>query len=521
MTRGRRPDSEVIAAVDIGTNSTHMIVARLTGSGFEVITREKSQTRLGEGGGDMKKLSAAAMNRGVTALEHMRRIADAHGARVVAVATSAVREAANSDDFVERVRHAAGIEVEVISGLEEARLIHSAVMRALPLGEDATMLIDIGGGSTEVVVFSSHVEHFARSFKLGSVRLMHRFFPDGRAARGDVDDARRHIASTIEPARAEVRRHFAKKAVVTSGTGETIARMCRMLESSEPPRTMNGAVFTRQQLSEVWRMLVEAADNDERGRLPGMDPSRADIIVAGATILDEMGRSFGIKEFVYCDYALREGLLINEMQRLAPGAPDDSRHVAIESATKFAMRCDNDFPHALTVARLACALFDQLGEHFELEPSGRLHLEIAALLANVGMTVSHARHHLHSYYMIRNADLLGLTDDEIEIVAQVARYHRKSEPKSSHPQFASLPDGDQVTVRLLSAILRVAIGLDRTHDGRVEDLDVDVDDDTITVHVEAGRSVDLDLNVYAAEERATLLADVFDHDVRFVRAEPR
>lgn len=521
MSPARPESDEVIAAVDIGTNSTHMVVARLTGTGFEVITREKSQTRLGEGGGDMKKLSPAAMDRGVTALRHMRQIADAHGARIVAVATSAVREAANAAQFVRRVRDEAGIDIEVISGLEEARLIHSAVLRALPLGEKPTILVDIGGGSTEVVVFSSHVEHFARSFKLGSVRLTHRFFSTGAPSHRVIDTARRHVESTVEPARAEVRRHFARRAVVTSGTGETIARMCRMLDSNEAPRAMNGAVFTRAQLAEVCRMLVEAGDNDSRGRLPGMDPTRADIILAGAVILDEMARSFGVKEFAYCDYALREGLLINEMNRLSPGAPDDSRHVALESATKFATRCDNDFPHALTVSRLACALFDQLCAHFELDEDDRILLEIAALLANVGMTVSHARHHLHSYYMIRNADLLGLTDDEIEVVAQVARYHRKSEPKESHDTFMALPAPDRARVRMLSAVLRVAIGLDRTHDGRVEDVGIDVDDTTITVVVEAAGSVNLDLNLHAAAERASLLADVFAHKVALERRQGR
>jgi exopolyphosphatase/guanosine-5'-triphosphate,3'-diphosphate pyrophosphatase len=158
----------VIAAIDIGTNSTHMVVARITPSGFEVITREKSQTRLGEGGGDMKELSATAMDRGINALRHMKKIADVHGAHIVAVATSAVREADNADEFVARAHNEAGINIDVISGLEEARLIHSAVLRALPLAGVESLLIDIGGGSTEVVVFTSTTEHFARSFKLGS-----------------------------------------------------------------------------------------------------------------------------------------------------------------------------------------------------------------------------------------------------------------------------------------------------------------------------------------------------------------
>lgn len=509
--------ASVIAAIDIGTNSTHMVVARVKSTGFEVITREKNQTRLGEGGGDMKTLSPAAIDRGITALQHMKRIADAHNAKVVAVATSAVREAENSHVFLTRAHAEANIEVEVISGLEEARLIHSAVLRALPLTDTKTVLIDIGGGSTEIVAFTSHDEHFARSFKLGSVRLTHRFFPSIHASKTEINNARKFTASAIEPVRKKLRRIGGQKFVVTSGTGETLARMCHLLTHTEAPRSMNGAAFSRLQLSQVVQMIAESENIEQRSLLPGIDPSRADIILAGALILDEIADALDIDEFTYCDYALREGLLINQIQRETPGSLDDADHVALSSATKLAERCDDDVQHSQTVARLASALFDELSQFFELNPHDRLYLEVAGLLANVGMTVSHAKHHLHSYYIIRNADLLGLTDHEIEIIAQVARYHRKSEPKLHHEPFAALNETDRYRVRLLAALLRVAIGLDRTHDGRVQQLFVHLDRKHLFIEVQAQSDIDLDLNIYAAQERASLLADVFDHKVSITR----
>ena len=511
-------DQSIIAAIDIGTNSTHMVVARLTAHGFEVITREKNQTRLGEGGGDMKQLSDQAIERGIEALQRMKRIADVHHATVVAVATSAVREAENAEIFLKRARCEAGVDVEVISGLEEARLIHAAVLRALPLGETKSLLIDIGGGSTEIVVFSSHTEHFARSFKLGSVRLTHRFFPSIRASRSEIATARQFAASTLGPVRKEIRQLTPSKFVVTSGTGETLARMCHLLTNSEPPLSMNGATFSRAQLEKVVEMISSATSIDERAVLPGIDPTRADIILAGAIILDEISRALNIDEFIYCDYALREGLLINELHKLSPGSQEDAHHVALSSARKLGRRCDDDFEHSQTVSRLACALFDELSEHFELDPHDRLYLEVASLLANVGITVSHAKHHIHTYYIIRHAELLGLTDREIEIIAQVARYHRKSEPKLQHDAFAALQEEDQNRVRLLASILRVAIGLDRTHDGRVSGVDVSTTRKDLTIAVHASTMADLDLNIYAATERASLMSDVFGHKVTIIRS---
>lgn len=512
------PGVPVIAAIDIGTNSVHMVVARGTGPAFEVVTREKSPVRLGEGGGDMKRLGDAAMDRGVRTLAHMKKVADAHKAEVFAVATSAVREAENGRDFVSRVAREAGIDIRVISGVEEARLIHLGATQALPLEGKRSLLIDIGGGSTEVVIADHLDELFARSFKLGAVRLTNRFFADGTKIAPAAMSCTKYVESMVAPVKREVRALGHDVAVVSSGTAETLARMCGFARDGRIPLSMNGFTFSREELVAVTGAIIGAQDVAARTQLAGMDPGRADIILAGALILDGLAEAFRIDSFAFSEYALREGVLMDAARRLAPDSDGDIRHVAIESALKLCRRCDDDPDHATTVARLSCRIFDQLATDIELDPVDRLYLETAAILANVGLAVSHAKHHIHSYYVIRNADLLGLSDREIGLVAQIARYHRKSEPKDQHEDFAGLDPDDKSRVRLLAGILRVAIGLDRTHDGRVSDVIVTTTTDEVTVQVLAQSGAELDLNLYAADERAGLLARALGRDVTVTRA---
>ena len=504
--------TRIIAAIDIGTNSIHMVVAKVSPSGFEVITREKDNTRLGEGGGDMKMLSPEAIERGVEALRNMRRIADAHKASVFAVATSAVREAKNSSDFIDRVSNEAGIEIEIISGVEEARLIHLGVLQALPLSDKRSLLIDIGGGSTEVVIFDHTEELFVRSFKIGAVRLSNRFFPNGSTHPASVPSCSKFIASTVEPVKREVLKLRHEVAIVSSGTGETLARMCWMLTHDDMPRSMNGVIFTADELHQVTRMIAMST-LAERSRLNGLDADRVDIILAGALILDTLAESFAITSFMYCDYALREGVLLDAAQRLDPDVNNDLHNVAIQSARKLAERCDDDPSHSLNVSRLSCMLFDEIAHSYELDPHHRLYLEAAAVLANVGLVVSHARHHLHTYYIVRNADLVGFTDHEIELIAQIARYHRKSEPKPQHAAFAALSETDQHSVRMLSAMLRIAIGLDRTHDGRTTSVSVSQKNKSLQITLHGKKRADLDLNLYATQQRVALLAAVFECSV--------
>jgi exopolyphosphatase/guanosine-5'-triphosphate,3'-diphosphate pyrophosphatase len=498
----------VIAALDIGTNSFHLVIARHTGGdGFEVLTREKEMVRLGRGGADMKELSPDAIDRAVATLRRMRQIADSYGAREIrAVATSATREAANAGLLIERARKEASVEIEVISGLEEARLIHLGVLQTVPVFDDRVLIIDIGGGSTEIVIGERGETLAARSFKLGAVRLTDRFFPSGHVSFESVIAMRTFVRSILTHFERDADEHGFDLAVASSGTAETIAKMVQAARGEPPLRTHNCFVFTRAELAEVVHKLCAADTPAQRSRIPGLDPNRADIAPAGALILDEVAERFGINSFTFSEGALRDGVLLDTAGRLSGGRGGAThlRGVSRRSVRQLLERCDEDPRHSGQVARLALSMFDGLAPLHGLGATERDYLDASSLLANVGLVIAHSKHHLHSYYVIRNSELTGLTDHEIELIAQIARYHRKSNPKNSHPEFAALSVDDQRLVRILAGILRVAIGLDRCHENRVSGVDVQISDQQVSVLVWPNRT-EIDLELYAANERKGLL----------------
>ncbi len=448
-------EPQTLAAIDVGTNSFHLVVARVTGEDrFEVITREKEMVRLGSGRGDMKRLKPDAIARGVETLRRMKQIADIDGAPVRAVATSAVREAENHTEFVTAARAQAGVEVEVISGVEEARLIHLGVLQAVPVFDRRLLLCDIGGGSTEILVGERGEVLTARSFKLGAVRLTNRFFPGQRLHPGAVSSCRGFVRSTLSPYGREVAGHGFEVAVGSSGTIQAVAAMAQAASGGEPPRSFNRFRLTADDVRDVCKELIAAPSVKQRSRLPGLDANRADIVLAGALILEGVLETFDVDELECSDYALREGVLLDTIQRTRGGSLHHLRDVSRRSVAHLAALCDDEPEHSAHVARLALELFDglvALPDVPALEGLGepaREYLEAGALLANVGLFISHSRHHLHSYYVIRNSEVLtGLTDDEIEIIALLARYHRKSSPKLRHREFARLDAADQHLVR--------------------------------------------------------------------------
>lgn len=500
----------VLAAIDVGTNSFHLVVARVLGDGgFDVLTQEKEMVRLGRGGGDMKELAPDAIDRGVAALARMRRIAAATGAPVRAVATSAVREAANHDVFIRRAREEAGVEIEVISGVEEARLIHLGVLQALPVYDRRLFLCDIGGGSTELLLGRSGRVRAARSFKLGAVRLTDRFFAGGSTERAQVAECRDFVRSLVWPFQREVHTHGFDVFVASSGTAEAVAAMAQATTGRAAPKTLNGYVLDGDAVREVVDRLVTARTPARRAALAGLDPKRADIIVAGALVLEGVIDAFGVDELTISGYALREGVLLDTLQRHEGGELHHLSDLGRRSVQRLVDQCDEEPAHSAHVARLAVRLFDETRRIHGLDVGCREYLEAGALLANVGLFVSHSQHHLHSYYLIRHSDrLAGLTDDEIEIIAQVARYHRKSGPKDRHPAFAALAPADQQVVRTLAGLLRVAIGLDRGHEGHVADVRARVVRGRLLVDAVPAAGADLALELYAANERRGLLEEV-------------
>jgi exopolyphosphatase / guanosine-5'-triphosphate,3'-diphosphate pyrophosphatase len=507
-----------LAALDIGTNSFHLVVARLLDNGYEIVTREKETVRLGHGGGDMKELSAEAIDRGISALRRMQRIAAVHNARVRAVATSAVREAHNSDVFLTRARKEAKVDIEVISGLEEARLIHLGVLQAVPAFEQRLILVDIGGGSTEVLVGEHGETLAARSFKLGAVRLTDRFFAGGTTTTASVSDCRSYVRSILATFEREVEDFGFDIAIASSGTAETIARIIHAARDDSVLHTFNRFEFTVAEVQSIAESLAKKRTSDDRRSTQGLDPARADIIVAGVLVLEGVADIFGIKSFVFSEAALREGVLLDTIARLQGGAVHHLRDVSRRSIRALAERCDDDLMHSAHVAALALQLFDATESLHRLPADAREYLEAGALLANVGLVISHSKHHIHSYYVIRNSEITGLTDTEIEIIAQIARYHRKSAPKPGHTEFGRLSTEHQRLVKTLAAILRVAIGLDRSHDGRVRSVMAQVRRDRLVIEALGKRGKEISLELYTANERSDLLEEVLDQRVDIVAA---
>jgi exopolyphosphatase/guanosine-5'-triphosphate,3'-diphosphate pyrophosphatase len=508
-----------VAAIDIGTNSVHLVVARPAGNNrFEILDREKEVVRLGSGSGDMKRLEPDAMDRGITALRGFRRIADAHGAELHVVATSAVREAENRDEFVARAAAEAGVAVEVIPGLEEARLIHLGVLQALPVFEQRVLVMDIGGGSTEFVLGLGAQLLDARSLKLGAIRMTERFLSKEPVKRKAIDEARAYIRSYLASVRRMVREHGGfEVAAGASGTILNVAEMARARAGDAPVRSRSNLSFTAEELAEVVESLTSIPTAEERASVDGLDPRRADIILGGILVLEQAFSVLGIDEMVVSDYALREGVLLDVLRRRHATSLGHLRDLRYESVLHLAALTPGETTHSERVAELALQLFEATRESHGLDEQYEELLEAAGLLSNIGLAVSHDRHHLHSYYLIRNTDLLnGFTDHEIELIALVARYHRKSSPKARHPEFARLSAADQQVVRTLAGILRVAVGLDRSRDGVVRSLRAEsTGKRSLRVAIDTG-GADAELELYSARARRELLEDALGVSIELV-----
>lgn len=501
----------VVAAIDVGTNSFHLLVADFDTSGhFEVVTREKEPVRLGSGADDMKRLAPEAMDRGIAALDRMRRIAQHAGAiDILAVATSAVREATNNAEFVTRARQEAQVEIEVVSGVEEARLIHLGVLQSAPVFDRRHVVFDIGGGSTEFIVGERSSPLLLRSLKLGAIRLTDRFFPGGVIEPGAIDSCARYVDSFIGGLDAEIAELGFEVAVGSSGTIITLARMAGALRGDRSSRTGNLA-FTTLELEALVDELAQRPRPQDRRGMVGLEERRADIIVAGAVLMRQITHLLHIDRVEVSDHALREGIVFEQRRRASSPGLDPFHRLGDlrRSAVMYvAGRFHEDLTHAEHITDLALEIFDGLASLHGLDDEDRDLFEAATLLHNVGVYISHSAHHRHSYYLIRNSEhLAGFTEREVEIIAQVARYHRKSSPKAKHAEFASLADDDRTRVRWMAGVLRVAIGLDRSNRQVVHRVEVDLSPSEIRVDALVAEGHDASLERFTAEARTDLLA---------------
>ena len=506
-----------LAAIDVGSNSVHMVVADVSPDGrIQVVDRVKEMVRLGRRSFTTGRLTAEAMDLAAHTLATFGRLARArHVERTRAVATSAVREAKNGAAFVRRLRRETGLDVRVISGPEEARLIFRAARHALGLDGGPHLLVDVGGGSVELVLVQDGRALWLESLPLGVARLTERFLGSDPPTAGQVRQLDKHLKKAVGPLLDRVRHAGVVHAVGTSGTVNTLVAMARASRGDDVQR-LHGASATAAEITRLRRRLLSMGVA-RRAELPGMDAKRVDLMPSSVILIDSILSQGGIAGLVACSWALREGVLLDLAGVGVVGA-GRARTVRRRSVEALASRFAGDNAHGQQVARLARQLFDATASDLGLPASGRELVEFAGLLHDIGHAIDHDRHHRHSCYLIRNGELLGFEAVEIEILAQAARGHRKQSPKANDPELRSMPAAARRLVRALAALVRVADALDRTRFGVVRDLNVREHGGRLVIGVDPGKE-DAELEVWAAERRVDLLARLLDRPV-VLRLEP-
>ncbi|MEO0457468.1 MAG: Ppx/GppA phosphatase family protein [Cyanobacteria bacterium P01_A01_bin.114] len=471
-----------LAAIDVGTNSVHMVVVKIQPQfpTFTIIGREKDTTRLGNFCEKTGNLTDEAMDRCVAALQRCLQIAQSLNAEdTIAVATSAIREAKNGQRFIERVKAELGLAINLISGPEEARRIYLGVLSSMELQGQPHGIIDIGGGSTELILGTGDQPRFLSSTKVGAVRLNAKLITTNPISHDEFIRLQAYVRGMIEPSADDLKRGLepgeSLQLIGTSGTIETLATLCAVERLGAVPDPLNGFEMTYKELSH-WVDRLRRMRYAERLNLPEMSERRAEIIVPGAVILQETMKLLEVDKITICEAALREGVVVDWM--LAHGLIEDrmqyQQSIRERSVVTTAQKYRVNMPHCERVAQFAQTLFNQTqGVLHQWSDSEREYLWAAAILHNCGHYISHSAHHKHSYYLIRNGELLGFTERELELIANIARYHRKSAPKKKHESYRDLPTKrDRERVDQLSAILRVAVALDRRRMGTIKDIQV-------------------------------------------------
>ncbi len=502
-----------IAAIDIGSNSIRQIVADVSPTGqIRVLDELKAMPRLGEGLERTGALGQTALDAALAAVQRMVLLANQLGAiRIDIVATSAVRDAANGVEFTTRVQALTGVEVRILSGEEEALLCYRSALAHFELGAGRSLVMDIGGGSLEIVLAKDGLIERVASLPFGAVRLTERFLSPMVRPRG-VRELRAHVRAGLKKA-APVKDWRGVHVIGSGGTFTNLAGMM-LARQGMTSRAPHGTRITRVELEHVLDWL-QRLHPEERATVPGLNPARADIIVAGLAVAAEVLARFDANSVVGSGYGIREGLLL-EAARVTPVIADPGA-ARERSVREFAERCHYEEPHSRQVQRLSMQLFDALAPRMGLGAVDRQILSDAALLHDVGYHINYENHHKHSFHLISHAELLGMTPAEQIAIAHVARYHRGAEPKRKHRGFWQLDRVLRQRIVKLSALLRFADGLDRGHVGAVGLVKVRWSADVVRMNVaEAEGAASVRLECWGAARKSALLATVLGRPVEVV-----
>lgn len=507
-----RPEMRM-AAIDVGSNSLHMVIAQADPDGaVTTLWRMKEMVGLGRMSFPSHRLSNEAMDRATGALARFQEVARIRGCeKILAVATSAVREAENGGDFLVRVRRELGIPIRVVSARDEARLIYLGVRHAIDLGTRPHFILDIGGGSVELIVADAGKPLLLESRKLGAARMTAKFVTSDPISPTDLKTLVAQYDKELGPICENILALKPVAALGTSGTIENLAAMCSALDGHHSDRS--AGVIKRDAIAKLVAKLLESRTK-ERAAMAGLDDQRKDQITAGALLVNELFRRLNLTEMKVCKSALREGILVEYLARHLPDlsirrdVPDPRRRSVLD----LARRCAWHQSHSEHVAKLCVELFDQLQPLHKLAAHDRELIEYGALLHDIGWHIARERHHKHSQYLILNGGLKNFTEEEIPIIASIARYHRKASPKPAHRRFAKLSAHARRVVRVGAALLRVADGLDRSHGSVVSAVKSEISPKKVELTVKARG--DAELEIWGARSKMDMFRDVFKRKLK-------
>ncbi|MCZ2355549.1 MAG: Ppx/GppA family phosphatase [Bacteroidia bacterium] len=510
---------ETVAIIDLGTNTFHLLIVEIgEREEFVIIEKYKEPVKLGENGIQNAQISNDAFQRGLKALSNIKKLIDSHGAtQVFAYATSAIRSAENGKEFIQQVKQQTGIEVSIINGNEEAAFIYTGIKNGIQLPYDQDVLmIDIGGGSVEFIVANSHQVKLLRSLNIGVARLLDKFRFQDQPSSSDIGKIHTYFAQELKELLAEIQEFKIKKIVGSSGSFETIAALIANQNNDLLSlENLNGYKFNREKFLEIHYRLL-SSNRSDRAAMPGMDPMRIDIIVYSSILIHFLMQETKATLFEISLYALKEGILYdyldthrnNNKVQINP----DEHSLRLKAIRALGKKYQYDSGHATQTAKIALSLFDQTRflHHYGLAEKELL--EYAAIIHDIGHFIARSGHHKHGQYVIMNSGLQGFSTDELILLGNIVRYHRKGFPTRDHLHFNILPQDTKLMVRTLSGILRIADNLDRGHRGMVRYIEVDARNPKELIINIKGDDF-LNIEVESANEMKGLLEQVFNQKI--------
>ena len=503
-----------ISAIDIGSNSIRQTIADVSPTGtIRVVDEMKAAPRLGAGLSKRGALSEVAIQNALSTLTRMGTLANQLGVkRTEVVATSAVRDASNGDEFLKLVRSETGLKIKVLRGEDEARLAFRSALAHFDLGVGRAVVMDIGGGSLELALSADGLVDRLISLPLGAISVTERYLGADMKKKG-MRKLRKHV--WLELRRHLSARHWhATRIFCSGGTFTSLASIYLARIGMESAKTVHGTVIPRIELEHIVDMLHNMSPAERQG-VPGLSAARSDIILGGLAVAAEVAARVEAKELVVSAYGIREGILL-ESAHVAP-SPADPGEARERSVRELAERTHYEERHSKHVQKLSLQLFDAIGQRLGCSPDDGKLLSDAALLHDIGYHISYDKHNKHSYHLIEHAELLGMTPIEQIVVANVARYHRGAEPKKKHRNYGPLDRPVRQTIKKLSALLRVADGFDRGHASAVAEIKVRWVERALRITaVPAHHVYNLRLDLWGASRKSNLLAEVAGVPVEIV-----